>query len=113
MQGRRKGLLFQLFFDLHHAIMKRRPPSRAVRLEQLEARQMLAAEFLVNVLTPRIQTSSLAGTAVDVNPRGDAVVVYGGRGPQDADGVYLRHFPRGGQGSFLVTGSTRHEDGVE
>ncbi len=59
--------------------MKRPPRTRVAQMEPLEPRHLLVADFLVNLLTPRNQTSDVAGTAIDINAVGDAVVVYSGK----------------------------------
>lgn len=74
--------------------MRPRRRSRRALIEALEPRHLFASDssLLVNILTPRVQTSNVVGSAIDVNDLGDSVIVFSGKGPKDDRGVFLRRF---------------------
>ncbi len=100
--------------------MARRKRPRAILFESLEPRRVLNSDsdLLVNVLTPRTQTSNIVGTALDINDRGDAVVVFSGKGPQDDKAVFFRRFPNpasglGGTSDVIQVNQTIREDQID
>jgi hypothetical protein len=56
-----------------------------------------AGESLVNTLLPRLQTSQAEATAIGTNAAGNTIVVFGGTGPIDNDGVFARRYDSDGQ----------------
>ena len=69
------------------------------------------SELLVNVITPRLQTSHVIGTAIDINEQMHSAVVFSGKGLGDDKGVFLRAYGPGKEPSdvLLVNQTIREE----
>ena len=93
--------------------LRRSTQGRRLICESLEDRRLLATvaapEFLVNDSTPDFQYTYAETRSVAGNASGDHIVVFGGVGPGDDQGIFARRFdatstPQGSQ--FLVNETT-------
>src|SRR5262245_2930483 len=88
---------------------KRCTRDRALGFEELEPRQMLAAdpignEFLVNSFVSGTQRLWDESSAIAERPDGGFTVVFSGKGTGDSAGIYLRGFDTSGN---PLAGQTR------
>ncbi len=92
---------------------RRKKPTPRLVFEVLELRCLMASdsELLVNVITPRLQTSHVIGTALDINSQSQTSLVFSGKGLGDDQGVFFRAYvPGKAPSDVLLVNQTIRED---